>query len=151
MRSKKRAKRERDQRPSVEELGGISEYQVRAASDIEDGDPMQSVVQPETAQRKGGPPNEELSVPPDELGPHFLKGAVQDPRPEEPEPELPAEEELGTHFPDGAEHEQELSELANDVVREVQHGSRGPRATQTVQKLGKERMLATRRASERRH
>jgi hypothetical protein len=150
MPKKRRAKRARDDRPSVEELGGISEYQVRAASDVEEGDPMQSVVQAATSRPKGGAPNDELSIAPDELGPHYLKGAVQDQRPDAPEPELPAEEELVADSPDDTERELELGELANDVVREVQRGH-GPRERRAVEKLSEERKLATRRASERRH
>jgi len=188
MSKQRRAKHERDDRPSVEELGGMSEYQVRAASDVEEGDPMQSVVQPApdeahdlmgpsmaTGQPKGGAPNEELSVPPDELGEHFLKGAVQDQRPDERDAELPATEEIAlsvgerrmlegfahgeaateaelvTHLPDRAEREQEISEIADEVVREVQRGRRGARAEQAPERLKQERELATRRASARRH
>src|SRR5687767_6754474 len=71
----------RQNRPSVEELGGTSEYQAQAATPLEDeGDPLASIIEdttdgglggyePEivTGMRHGGPPLEALSVEPDEL------------------------------------------------------------------------------------
>jgi len=84
----------RENRPAVEELVGISEYQVRSASNLDQGDPITALIeaeasggedlyQPEiaTGQPKGGPPLEPISVEPDELGANYLRGAAQDPRP----------------------------------------------------------------------
>jgi hypothetical protein len=100
----------RENRPTVEELVGMSEYQVRSASDVDEGDPITAVIDEEEAvtvemdpiaamigeemlseasfdvrplprAQKPGSPRDSISVEPDELGAHFLKEAVQDTRP----------------------------------------------------------------------
>ena len=100
----------RGHRPSVEELGGTSEYQVRAATGVTSGDPMRDVVREggdeddeplmgprmATLEERGGAPVEgPLSQRPDELGQSFLRGAVQDPRVTEDDDDLPRAEDDG--------------------------------------------------------
>jgi hypothetical protein len=153
--------RQRSRRPSVEELGGISEYRVRSASGIEEDDPMTSVITPAaqeddlsepmiaTGQPKGGVPAERLSVPPDEIGAHYLRRAVQEPRPDEPE-ESPRKEEdemsagersmldrrpgpveaegpLVTSLPARAEVQRQVSLMTERAGREVRTPGRGAR------------------------
>jgi hypothetical protein len=142
----------RARRPSLEELGGISEYQVQSASTIEDGDPLTDLVGIPSAVPRGGPPSEELSVAPDELGANFLRGAVQDPRPEEAaedeefpladSEQLPSGEErmiagrlgafehegpLITELPERSGEEGELSELTHQAAKEIRTPRRGDR------------------------
>lgn len=102
----------RDRRAPDEELGGLSEYQVTSAvagsnqqdpiaelreltlpHPVEEGDltpPTMTV-----ASRKSGPPRDTESVLPEELGAKYLRDAVQEPRPGEPDEEPPMDEELG--------------------------------------------------------
>jgi hypothetical protein len=94
------AEPDRESRPSVEELVGMS--------DVDEGDPITAVEEdaitvemdpiaamigeeilseaafdaaPIRDGQKPGTPRDSLSIEPDELGAHFLKEAVQDPRP----------------------------------------------------------------------
>ncbi len=91
-------KPDRVNRPSVEELGGLSEYQVRSATDadidVAEPDPERSIVE------------EPLSVDADELGSEFLRGAVQDARPAEPDE--PRSDELEDRAPSLGEGEERM-------------------------------------------
>jgi len=135
-------------RASREELGAISE----AANVDEDEDPAQQVLPHVTEEgdltpprttvsaARSGVPREPDTVEADELGAHYLKGAVQDPRPDEPEARTPAEEALSlsageerllerlvrafgteggmiTQLPNLSEIERNLSELSLEAVR----------------------------------
>jgi hypothetical protein len=65
----------RRNRPSVEELGGLSEFEARVSHpEIEEGDPMR----PAPFENPQGA-HEELSLAPEELASHFLEEATEAP------------------------------------------------------------------------
>jgi hypothetical protein len=100
-----------ESRPTIEELVGMSEPQIRSTTDDDaDGDVITGVVEEDDAitvemdpiaamigeeilseasfdnapirqAQRPGTPRDSLSIEPDELGAHFLKAAVQDPGP----------------------------------------------------------------------
>lgn len=173
----------RKNRPSAEELVGTSEYQVQAATDLDEdeGDPLESVLEdrpeggedlfgPEMAvgQHHGGPPIEELVVEPDELGAHFLRGAVQEPVVEQEEAELDirteaeilssgeermldelpgaaeAEGAAITRLPEKSELEAELSELTERAGKEVRPKRRADRIREQSRRVANQRKLTQR-------
>lgn len=143
---------DRDNRASVEELGGISEFRVVAASDVPDdeGDPIRSVVRTSPDADRAlaapvpmGPPQESSSVAPDELGADYLRGAVQSPRTTADDPYL-AEEELTLHegeqrmldaAPERAEREDRLvTSLPNRTEHEREVSELADEAVREVEK-----------------
>jgi hypothetical protein len=128
------------------DLQGLSAYAVRAARALEEEDDENPL--PLGSTYHGGPPVEEdLSVSPEDLGREFLKGAVQDPHPLEPdEPDIPDEtvrpsagerrmredvpgsgrvkDELITDLPDGTDQEDAISKKALEEIH--RHPRRHP-------------------------
>lgn len=139
---KDRAEPQRQNRPSVEELRGRSESGVRSASAVEEGDPLSSVS---ARPARGAPGSAETNVDPEDLGRHFLKRAVQDENPIEPDEDeetdispsellettdddaderptpvergLRPDEKLLTYLSDGTDREREISERAEAEIR----------------------------------
>lgn len=161
-------------RPGVEELVGMSEYQVRSASDIDEGDPITAVLDddeaitvemdpiaamigeellseasfdavPVRSGQKPGSPRDSLSVEPDELGAHFLKAAVQDPRP------------IGDEYRDGESERLSAGELRmldqpgvareGALVTELPDGTAGTVKRAPARKSGARRVTRSRKAA----
>jgi hypothetical protein len=153
---------EGESRPTVEELVGMSEYQISSLNDDDDGDAITGVVEDEDAitvemdpiaamigeeilseasfdaapfrqAQRPGTPRDSLSIEPDELGAHFLKAAVQDPGP------------LDRLF----ENETELEELGASregaLIPELPDGTSIPKKRRRARKSGARRVPGPRR------
>ena len=132
----------RENRPSVEELGGLSEHRVKEAASRDEA----YQVRQRSAKRSGGPPNESETVETDELAREFLKGAVQDPRPTAPD-RTPAEEaarddasaseeevddDLISEYPNLTDHEEARSRAAREQVRRARRGKPRPSDSRAI-------------------
>lgn len=131
----------RENRPSVEELGGRSEHRVKEAASGDEGYRVQR-----SAKRSGGPPNESETVEADELAREFLKGAAQDPRPTDPD-RTPAEDatredaaargeevedDLISEYPNLTDHEEARSRAAREQVRRARRGKPRPSDSRAI-------------------
>ena len=166
---------EPESRPTVEELVGMSEYQISSLNDDDDGDAITGVVEDEDAitvemdpiaamigeeilseasfdvapirqSQRPGTPRDSLSIDPDELGAHFLKAAVQDPGP------------LDLLFENENENESEgpsagekrmLEELGASregaLITELPDGTSSPKKRRRARKSGARRVPGPRR------